>query len=313
MPLEKLKLEFDKKKIFIFDLDGTIYREFDLINGVDLVIEKLEKMGKIIYYLTNNATKTPMSFCKKLNKMGINAKISQIVSSGYITAQILAKEHGISSAFICGTNELVQIMEDAGIKTLNKHVPHDFLYADYLEKDIKCDAVVCAMDPTLTYAKIRTAMELINRGGEFYATNSDRTFPASGQIWPGAGMTVAAVQACVGKPPKIIFGKPQTYGIDFIFAQLSSHPSLQMSENLTNSLNQPNKTNKMISFTKNDAIVIGDRLETDIAQANNAGVDSILVETGINNRNDIPKNPKSLMEKNLIPTFVLSTLSQMFY
>ncbi|MBD3353265.1 MAG: HAD-IIA family hydrolase [Candidatus Lokiarchaeota archaeon] len=290
MPMS-LKDIYMEKDIFILDLDGTVYRGKSIITDADNAIKKLLNMGKKVIYLTNNATKTPQSFCTKLNNMNIPCNLSQIVSSGYITSKMLAEEYNVKSAYILGTKELVHTIESQGITTLNNTLNEKKLLADFLDSSITCDAVVCAMDLSLTYAKIRTAMELINRGASFYATNGDKTFPESQQIWPGAGMTIAAVEACVGRPPEIVFGKPNTYGIDLIFQEL-------------------NKNNK--TYKRSDAILIGDRLETDIWQANNAAIDSILVETGIDTRNTIPKKPYKDNENYLVPTYVEAHIKNLF-
>ena len=262
-------------------------------------------MDKKVIFLTNNATKTPETFIKKLNGMNIECKPNQLMSSGIIASKMLHEQLGLKKIFVIGTEALVGLMELAGLETLNTKISPNILYADWLDKSILCDAVVIAMDIKVTYEKIRTAQELINRGAEFYATNGDKTFPESKQIWPGAGMIVAAVEATVGRSPKIIFGKPNPIGIDLIFNEL-------------------NKDNQ--NYDKEDAVIIGDRLETDILQANRAKVDSVLVETGIHRRKDIPKNilkdtkdvkdvlktTSDTFDKNLVPKYILNNLMDLF-
>lgn len=289
----ELKQEFQKKKVFVFDLDGTIYRGKILIPDVDNCIKSLIEDGKKVFYLTNNATKTQESFAKKINDLGIPCSKDQIITSAYVASRMLFEDYKIKSAFILGSAELMSYFSELGIIVLNQIVPTDVLYADFLHKDITCDAVICAMDHTLTYAKIRTGMELINRGAEFYATNADKTYPESSQIWPGAGMTVAALEACVGRPPKIVFGKPNTYGIDLLLKNL-------------------NNNSDGLEYAKSDLLIIGDRLETDIVQANNAGIDSVFVLTGINSREDVPSHPKTDLEKKLIPTHIYGEIKDLF-
>jgi HAD superfamily hydrolase (TIGR01450 family) len=289
-----LKPEFKKKKVFVFDLDGTVYRGKNLIPNVDTSIKKLIELGKKVYYLTNNATKTRESFAKKICDFGIHCIPEQIITSAYVACKLLISDFKIKSVFILGSNELMSFFTDVGINVLNLSLNLEILFADFLDKSIKCDAVVCAMDHALTYAKIRTGMELINRGAEFFATNGDKTFPESGQIWPGAGMTLAALESCVGRPPKVIFGKPNTFGIDLIL----------------NELNQ--QGNNKQKYEKSDILIVGDRLETDIVQANNAGIDSVLVLTGISSRKDVPINPKTEHEKRLIPSHICSEIKDLF-
>lgn len=289
----ELKKEFQKKKVFVFDLDGTIYRGKNLIPYVDKCIENLTALGKKVFYLTNNATKTQESFAKKINDLGIPCSKDQIITSAYVASRMLFEDYKIKSVFILGSTELMSYFLELNINVINQTISSEILYADFLDKMISCDAVVCAMDHTLTYAKIRTGMELINRGAEFFATNADKTYPESNQIWPGAGMTVAALEACVGRPPKIIFGKPNTYGIDLLLKNLNHNSGDTI-------------------YSKSDLLIIGDRLETDIVQANNAGIDSVFVLTGINKKEDIPHHPKTEFEKKMIPTHIYREIKDLF-
>jgi len=289
----ELKPEFAKKSVFILDLDGTVYKGTELIQGVDVAVKRMIELGKIVYYFTNNASKTRKNFVTKIKNMGLPCELDQIISSSYFAARMLYDDYNVRTAFILGTDDLVTTVEEIGISTLNKKIDPKILYADFLEETIKCDAIICAIDPSLTYAKIRTAMELIHRGAGFYATNGDKTFPESKQVWPGAGMTIAALESVVGYPPKIIFGKPNTYGIDFIFRELKKQ--------------YPSKR-----FTTADTLIVGDRLETDILQANNAKIESVLVETGIHTRVHVPKKPKNDEERKLIPTYIIPEMLDLF-
>ncbi|MHA1727145.1 MAG: HAD-IIA family hydrolase [Promethearchaeota archaeon] len=292
--MAQLKEEFRKKEIFVLDLDGTIYRGTELIQGADVAVRNLLELGKKVIYLTNNASKTRESFCIKLNDMKIPCNPEQVFSSGYIAVKMLFEDYNICKIFIIGSDELVQMAESAGIPALNGLIPDEILYAPFLKESIRCDAVLCGWDIQLTYAKIRTAMELIARGAEFFATNCDTTFPAAtSQKWPGTGIIVAAVESCINRSPKVIFGKPNVFGIELILRNL-------------------NEQNPGKGFGSEDAIVVGDRLETDIWQANNAGIDSLFVETGINTKDDIPEDPKTESEKKLVPTYVLPNLSDLF-
>jgi HAD superfamily hydrolase (TIGR01450 family) len=289
----ELKPEFANKSLFILDLDGTVYKGNELIPGVDIAVNRLTELKKIIYYFTNNASKSRKNFCSKIKGMGLPCELDQVVSSSYFAARMLYEDYKVRSAFILGTDELVATVEEVGISTLNKTVDPKVLYADFLPENIRCDAIICAIDPGLTYARVRTAMELVHRGAGFYATNGDKTFPEAKQVWPGAGMTIGAIETVVGFPPKIVFGKPNIYGIDFIFRDLKKQFPTQ-------------------KFNYSETLIIGDRLETDIAQANNAKIDSVLVEMGIHTRKDVPKKPKNDEERKLIPTYIIPEMIDLF-
>lgn len=124
--------------------------------------------------------------------------------------------------------------------------------------------VVVGLDFSFTYEKLRRASAFVRNGAEFVATNPDTTFPSKGTIIPGAGSIVAAVQAASGVAP-VVIGKPHAplfaYGI------------------------------RKLGIPKRNVFVIGDRLDTDIAGANAAGLHSILVTTGISGREDVKGYP----------------------
>jgi 4-nitrophenyl phosphatase len=271
----------ENKKIFIFDLDGTIWEGQTLLPGALKVVETLKSMRKQIIYLTNNASKSRESFLKKLIALGINSSVNEIMSSGYISSIMLAQKPEIRTVFVIGSLELINMIESKGTNTLNRLHNQDILYSKYLDKNIIADAVLTSWDMEFTYAKIRTAMELINRGAEFFATNGDVSFPKKGQLWPGGGVMLAAVQACTGKNPKEIFGKPNINSLQYILEKLAPYGT-----------------------TLEDMVLIGDRLDTDILQANQMGITSILVETGVNKVSDIEK-------LKIIPTKVIPTLNEL--
>ncbi len=272
----------------MFDLDGTIYTGKVLISGVKQVIEELEKKKKEIFFLTNNASKSRESFVRKLNNLGIKCSTDQIMSSGYLSSLMLAKLPEIKTVFVIGSQELVEMIETKGKQTLNNIYPDSELYSPLLDPTIHADAVITSWDVDFTYAKIRTAMELINRGAEFYATNSDSSFPKKGQFWPGGGVMLAAVETCSGKPPKEIFGKPKPYGLQMILDSLVDK-----------------------DITRDDMVLVGDRLSTDILQANQMRVTSVLVETGVNTIKDWENIENPEQKEKLKPTYVISTLLEL--
>ncbi len=146
-----------------------------------------------------------------------------------------------------------------------------------MAEDESADIVVVSLDRTVNYQKITACYRAIRNGALFIATNDDADFPVEDGYLPGAGAMVAAVERCTGKKPFIV-GKPNTY-----FAKL---------------ILEENK------LKKNEVITIGDRLETDIRFARNAGIKSILVFTGISQREDIEKSRDK-------PDYVLKSIKEL--
>jgi glycerol 3-phosphatase-2 len=131
------------------------------------------------------------------------------------------------------------------------------------------DLVVVGIDDDLTYARLRTACLLVRRGASFVATNADPTFPATGrELWPGAGALVAAITTATGVEAEVV-GKPH--------APLF-HAALRRAGVL-------------------NPLVIGDRLDTDIAGAAALGWDSLLVLSGVATEDEVA-------ESSVRPTYV---------
>ncbi|MCF2139951.1 MAG: HAD-IIA family hydrolase [Candidatus Lokiarchaeota archaeon] len=250
----------EQKELFIFDLDGVIYRGSEPIAEAVEFISKLHQMNKKCTYLTNNSSKTRQEFAKKLQKLGLDVKENEIFTSAYLSADILAKKYPSATVFLIGETGLHKVMKERGFVILNEKYP-ELINLEILPSDIYADFVLVGWDRFVTYNKFRCAMMLIQKGAEFYATNADSSFPGPDALWPGAGALVAFLQTALHSPPKKIFGKPDPAGIKFILNQLEIHPS--------------------------KAVMIGDRLSTDILAGNHAQITTIAVETGIHTKADL--------------------------
>jgi 4-nitrophenyl phosphatase len=251
---------FRDKKLFIFDLDGVMYRNDDPIPSALEAVKFLRKMGKIVIFQTNNATKTPEEVAKKLTRMGLSTLPSEIYTSAIIASQYLAMQYPHATIYTVGEPGLKIVFKNAGFIILNDEQP-DVENLKKIPSEIRVDFVIVALDSGVTYNRLRVAMMLIQNGAEFFATNDDSNFPASGTFWPGAGAIVAFLQAALQRPPKKIFGKPHPEGLLGILEKLQISP--------------------------NEAVFIGDRLNTDILGGNRVGLTTVLVETGINTREEI--------------------------
>ncbi|MHA1646062.1 MAG: HAD-IIA family hydrolase [Promethearchaeota archaeon] len=260
------------KDLFIFDLDGVIYKINKPINTGIIYVRHLLKIGKKVAFYTNNSSKTPEIFQKKLSTMGIQVDSSSIFTSATISAKFLAKQYPHAIMYIVGEEGLRDIMKQHRFHVLNEENPKIENYSS-IPPDIHADLVIIGWDTKLTYNKMRTAMMLINKGAKFYATNDDASFPAPDALWPGAGANVAFLSRALGKSPEKIFGKPHPDGILAILEHY--HISAE------------------------NAVLIGDRLSTDILGGNNSGLTTVLVETGVHSKFDIEKYP-STYQPNII-------------
>jgi glycerol-1-phosphatase len=139
------------------------------------------------------------------------------------------------------------------------------------------DVVVVGLDRQADYAELRTASILVESGVPLVATNADASFPAAdGRAWPGAGALLAAIEVTTGARAEVV-GKP----------------------------NPPIMRAALARAGGGTPLVIGDRIDTDIAGAHAIGWDSLLVLTGITRREDVAAS-------DVQPTFVGEDLGALF-
>ncbi len=273
-------LPLRQKKLFIFDLDGVLYRDNDPVQSAIDTVNKLQAIGKQVAFLTNNSTKSAQDYANKLNKMGLHINADQVFTSSDISARYLAKKYPKGNVFYVGEQGLKTTFERLGFVMLNEQY-QTLPDLKILPAEVSADIVIVGMDWSVNYGKLRAAMMLIMKGGHFYATNDDANFPVPGTLWPGAGAFVAFMTRCCGKEPEKVFGKPNIDGIENI---------------LTN-----------YNMKKEEAVMIGDRIETDILVGNRAQVTSICVGTGVSTKEDCANASVELK-----PCYYFDTLDQIF-
>ena len=233
----------------LFDLDGTLYRGTEPIPGAVETDRALRGRGVLVRYVTNNATLTRTAFAAKLAAMGFPARPEEVVSSASGTAAHLVAS-GLRSSFAVGMPGLVETLREAGIDVVNAD-RHGLVGP----QGGAAEAVVVGMCKTFDYALLEAAMDGIGAGARFVATNPDATYPLEGgRFCPGAGSLVAAVQTCSGVEPFVV-GKPKPFLIETLLAETGLRPD--------------------------EALVVGDREDTDIAAGKAAGCPTYLVLTGV--------------------------------
>lgn len=237
-------------QLYVLDLDGTVYRGNEPMPGAAEAISELRLRGKQIRFVTNNSRATPSSTVAKLAAMGIGAFPEEVLSSGMAVAKCLA-EKGWRRVFVVGEKGLFESLEAEGLETFNRGAESVAVPSF----DGQADAVVVGICRTFTYGLMNAAMQQILGGATFLATNIDSTYPVeNGRFCPGAGSIVAAVRACSGKEPLVI-GKPETFMLDLILAESGC--------------------------AREEILVVGDRVETDLEWGRRAGCPTHLVLTGV--------------------------------
>jgi len=233
---EKLK----DKRLFLFDMDGTIYEEGHLFDGTLQLLEYIHMIGGEYVFITNNSSKSVEDYISKLYNMGIPVTKNNFFTSSQATALYLLNNYKGKKVFCMGTNSLIKEL-----------LTYEIDVTDY--KTDKIDVIVVGFDTELTSQKIYDTCELLNKGIPFIATNPDRACPVSFGFIPDCGAICEMLYFATNRRP-IYIGKPDAIMVDYV---------------VSNS-----------KFTKEQSVVIGDRLYTDIATGVNAGVSTICVLTG---------------------------------
>lgn len=254
---------------FIFDCDGVLWTDEEPIEGAVDTLEILERMGKRILFLTNNSTKSRAEYIKKFSRIGINAQVDQVFSSAFASAVYLRQHHPNVRKVLClGGPGIGHEVRAIGFQTIElrteigeRHLTRDELV--HWEIDSELDAVLIGLDPELTYSKIAIASRVLQASEEciFVSTNRDVTYPAAkGILLPGAGMGVEALEACSGRKA-VNVGKPEV----LLFEAIQAVHRID-----------PKRT-----------LMVGDRLDTDIAFGKSAGLDTCLVFSGVSTPSEL--------------------------
>ena len=185
-----MKKPLKDKKLFIFDMDGTIYLGDRVFPFAVEFIKKLRAGGKKVLFFTNNASKNPEVYFDRLTKKGFEPSRGEIMTAGDVTIRFLLTERPGKKVFLLGTPMLAESFEKAGI---------------VLSDD--ADIVVTSFDTTLTYEKLEKACTLIRNGAEYLCTHPDFNCPTETGFIPDSGSIAAAVTASTGVKPRF-FGKP---------------------------------------------------------------------------------------------------------
>ncbi|MBC8136540.1 MAG: HAD-IIA family hydrolase [Fibrella sp.] len=267
--------------VYVFDLDGVLYRGADAVDGAAETVARLRHRTAPyparLYFLTNNSSQTRADYVEKLTRLGMPCTEQEVVTSSSATAAYIAQNFGVE-------NKVALAVGGIGIRDELSRVGIRVVRTDEDEADsTDFDFVVVGLDRSLNYQTLLRAQQAIFRGARFIATNRDGQFPVEGgRTTPGAGAVVAALEACTDVIPLVI-GKPETHGLQTI---------------LTAS-----------GVAAADAVMIGDRLDTDVLCGNRLGVPTVLVLTGLTNREQAEAQVAQYPERT--PGLILSTLREL--
>jgi len=228
----------------IMDMDGVLWRDDQPLGDLPAIFRRIHNLGLEVVLATNNASRTAQDYLARLKGFGVHLEARHIVTSSEAAARMLSRTFPQKGpVFVVGERGIVTAIEQAGFTPITDP-----------EEETRPLAVVAGIDRTLTYPKLRRATLHIRSGVPFYGTNPDKTFPTPAGLVPGAGAILAALEAASGIRP-IIIGKPSPLMFEIALERLG--------------------------LPAREVLVIGDRLETDIAAGQALGSPTALVLSGV--------------------------------
>ena len=253
-----------KKKLIIFDMDGTLYLGNDLFDGVLSLFNYLKEKKIDYVFFTNNSSHDLEFYYKKMSSFGVPCTLEDnFYSSSEITISYLLKNNVKTIFPICN-------------KSLINKLERHFKIIDKYDNDIKIDAVVAGFYTELIYEKLKDAcLYLENQNPMFIATNGDYRCPVENKNYiPDCGGMIEWIKRTTDKEA-IVMGKPNPEVINYFLDKYH--------------------------LDKEDILVVGDRLYTDIQVGINASVDTLCVLSGECNMDDINNYPNK-------PTFIKNSV-----
>jgi 4-nitrophenyl phosphatase len=233
-------------KALILDMDGVVWKGDAPIGDLPVTFNRIRERGLKFVFATNNGTKTPEEYQEKLRDLGVEVELWQIVTSALGIAFMLAQKYPRGTKiFMIGENGIRVALEEKGFEILST------------ENAPEAKAFVMGIDRTIDFYKVAEATLLVRAGIPFYATNTDKTFPIPRGEIPGAGSWLAVITSATGVEP-IVAGKPFPYLMELALDRLGT--------------------------TKAETLVVGDRLETDIAAGQAVGCPTAVVLSGVSTK-----------------------------
>ncbi|XP_065835361.1 glycerol-3-phosphate phosphatase-like isoform X2 [Oscarella lobularis] len=284
----------DSVDTFLIDCDGVLWHGNDLIDGANRTIQSLRSLGKRLFFVTNNSTKSRLQYSQKFDRLGMKATPEEVISTAYASAQYLkGKVPSKGKVYLIGSTGLIKELDEAGISYIGTGpdpVSGDGYRLDEwakcpLDPEVKC--VLVGFDEHFSFIKmLKAASYLRNPDCIFIGTNEDSQLPLkNNQITiPGTGCMVSAVAMASNREP-IYVGKPHQP----MFEILKQRHEID-----------PDRT-----------CMIGDTVSTDIAFGKNNGLKTLLVMTGSTDKAHLEMMKTSKEDGIIRPDYYLDSITQL--
>jgi glycerol 3-phosphatase-2 len=239
-----LSPHIDAYDAVLLDLDGCVWVGGSPTRGAPEAIAALRAAGKALAFVTNDSRHSPEEYVRKLWSLGIQASLDEVVTVGGAIQYVLAERPPGRPAYVVGSSAIYRHVTDAGARIVND-----------TPRATAAEVVVFAAHDELHFTEMRGAMQAVLGGAELIATDRDGSYPSANGMAPGTGAFLAALEYATGATGRVL-GKPEP---QLFYTALDR-------------------------IGPGRALVIGDRLESDLAGAAAAGLDAAIVLSGVTSR-----------------------------
>ena len=238
----------DNIKALIIDMDGVVWKADAPIGDLETTFKRIRERGLKFVFATNNSTKTSEQYVERLAKFNVEVESWQVITSSQAAAHAVAQKFSAGTkVFMIGEDGIRMALEERGFEIVST------------ENASNAEVFVMGIDREINFKKVAEATLLVRNGIPFYATNTDKTFPTPRGEIPGSGAWISIITTATGVEP-IVAGKPYPFLMDLSLEKLG--------------------------VKKEEALVVGDRLETDIAAGQGAGIPCAMVLSGVSTKEE---------------------------
>ncbi|SFG09946.1 4-nitrophenyl phosphatase [Halopelagius inordinatus] len=246
----------------ILDVDGTVVRGDEPIAGAGDGLSAIESAGLGRVFVSNNPTKRPTAYEERFARAGFEVDETEVVTAGTVTARYFAEERPDAAVYVVGEGGLVEILDEAGVSVV--------------EDADDADVYLVSIDRSFDYDTLCDALDILaDDGVAFVGTDPDMVIPGAERDVPGSGAVINAVAGVSEREPDAVLGKPSETARTMALERLGTDPE--------------------------ETVVVGDRLDTDIALGERFGMTTVLVRTGITDE-------ETLSRSSIEPDYVLDSL-----
>ena len=225
----------------VLDVDGTVVRGNEPIPGAPTGYRRIREAGIETLFVSNNPTKAPPAYVDRLGAAGYDVDAEHVFTAGAVTTRYLREHHAADDLFCIADSGVVDQLDAAGLATTD---------------DVDAaDVLVASIDREFDYDDLCAALWALERDIPFIGTDPDVVIPAPERDVPGSGAVINAIAGVAEREPDAVLGKPSDTAIEMVRERLPYPPE--------------------------ECLVVGDRLDTDIALGERAGMTTVLVRSGV--------------------------------